>query len=429
MPANYPVLRVLSLALLILPAAGCQRISHQQGMLERESTHAHLSSHQLRVMVNEFVIYFADRIELRADEILAETSDPAIRKNALRWKINGIASCFEAASRPDPLGAYLDVWILNRQMNHFVDSPTGHESFGPWQSIASEECHALEQRLQFINHTLGGRLRLGEDFVAQFAADFPLKSLYFDREPIASRYIEEVQEPGQELFHVVANLNENVDDLKKLSILYANHLPKQARWEAQLLLIDASQIPTIQRPLQDLALATQSIARVAHTVDVIPALVERERLALRGIVEEERLSTLRDVDRMRQDTLGQLEDERELILNTLREERSVVLGALHEERVAVSRNLDSQVERTLRATDDMTLRRVEQMAQRGNILVDRFFWRACQLLAVLGLLALAVYQILVRRSARQNRIKPSPTESETNDPGVIDFDSQQAKAA
>jgi hypothetical protein len=231
------------------------------------------------------------------------------------------------------------------------------------------------------------------------------------------------------LFQVVANLNENIDDLRKLSILYANHLPKQARWEAELLLIDASQISTIQRPLQDLAIARQSIARMAHTVDELPGIVERERLALRGIVAEERLSTLRDVDRMRQDTLEQLEDERSLILNTLREERGIVLGALHEERVVVSRQLDNQVDRTLRATDDMTQRRVEQMAQRGNLLIDQFFWRACQLCAVLGLFAFAVFQILVRRSARRDTVELLPTDTEMNDPAVIDFDSQQAKAA
>ena len=65
MPANYPVLRILSLGLLCFSAAGCRGVSHQQGMLERESTNAQLSSHQLRVMVNEFVTHFADRIELR----------------------------------------------------------------------------------------------------------------------------------------------------------------------------------------------------------------------------------------------------------------------------------------------------------------------------------------------------------------------------
>jgi hypothetical protein len=314
-------------------------------------------------------------------------------------------------------------------MIELFDSPAGHASFGPWQPIASEECYALEQRLEHINRSLGGELRLGKEFVAKFAADFPLTSLYFDREPIASRYIEEVQEPGRELFQVVANLNENIDDLRKLSILYANHLPKQARWEAELLLIDASQISTIQRPLQDLAIARQSIARMAHTVDELPGIVERERLALRGIVAEERLSTLRDVDRMRQDTLEQLEDERSLILNTLREERGIVLGALHEERVVVSRQLDNQVDRTLRATDDMTQRRVEQMAQRGNLLIDQFFWRACQLCAVLGLFAFAVFQILVRRSARRDTVELLPTDTEMNDPAVIDFDSQQAKAA
>ena len=41
--------------------------------------------------------------------ILARTSQPNVRRNALLWKKNGIAAAFRAASRRDPLAAYLDL--------------------------------------------------------------------------------------------------------------------------------------------------------------------------------------------------------------------------------------------------------------------------------------------------------------------------------
>ena len=391
-------------------AAGCQSARSQRGMLERQVNDAQLSSHQLRVMVNEFVIHFTDRVELRADQILANTSDPAIRKNALLWKINGISACFQAASRSDPLGAYLDIWILNRQMTQFFESPAGNQLFGPGQAIALDECHSLERRLQGIDQAVGGDIslgdiRLGENFVANFAADFPVTSLYFDREPIASRYIQEVREPANELMQVVANLDSSVDELKQLSITYAKHLPKQARWEAELFLIDSTQLAVIQRPLQDFSSAAGAVSRIAYVTEAIPSLVERERDALRDIVVDERQQTLRELDRMRAETLVQLEGERSVVLDALREERLAVLEALSGERIAVSRDLQTETTRALQATDVITRRRAEELVQQAPRLVDHFFWRAWQLGIAFAVVAAALAW-LVLRAKRQPANNP-----------------------
>ena len=76
------------------------------------------------------------------------------------------------------------------------------------------------------------KLPHGEGFVEKFATDFPLTTLYFDREPIASRYIQEVREPAQELLQVVVGLEESLAEMRELSIIYAEYFPKKARWEA-----------------------------------------------------------------------------------------------------------------------------------------------------------------------------------------------------
>ncbi len=110
---------------------------------------------------------------------------------------------------------------------------------------------------------------------------------------------------------------------------------------------------------------------------------------------------------------------------------SLVLDTLHDERVAVSRQLDAQVGRSLRITDDMTQRRVEQVARHGNQLVDYFFRRFCQFAAALGVIGFAVFQIVVWRRTRRNRNKPLPGDPETKEPDtlIIDADTQRANAA
>jgi hypothetical protein len=417
--------------LTCLLLAGCRHVSAEKGLLEKNAMDTHLSSDQLRVLVNDFAVHFAYSIEADADFILAEASDPAIRQNALRWKSNGISACYRAAARRDPLAAYMDVWILNKQMAQLFRSPPGQHLFGPWQPVALRGCQRREQRLRAISDALGTNLPIDEKFAATFAADYPVHDLYFNRESLATRYIEAVEAPTREMFQAIASLRNNVEELRKLSMIYAEHLPKQARWEAELLLADASRISTVQRPIQDFAVTTQSIARVADTVEGIPEIIAHERHALHEIVRQERRDTLREVDRMRQETMSQLEGERALVLNTLRDERAAVLDALRDERVAVSRQLDGHMATTVRQADDITQRRVDQLAQHGNELVDHFFWRTWQLCAVVGVLAVTVLLLLAWRIARRDPVVRFPEETESNDPGIvsIDFESQRVRAA
>ena len=127
--------------------AGCMNVRSADGLLEQQAPTARLSSRKLRVLVTDYVPQFGHRVEQAADEILAQSSDPHLRRNALLWKSNAIAACFRAASRPDPFGAYLDVWILTRQMTQFFEQPSAHPVFGPWQARALETSRQLEAPL------------------------------------------------------------------------------------------------------------------------------------------------------------------------------------------------------------------------------------------------------------------------------------------
>lgn len=374
------------MTILCCLCAACQRIP-TVGLLERDVKEPHITSHQLRVLVNEHVVFSSHRLELCADNIIARNPDNAVRKSALLLKINGIAACFQAASRHDPLAAYLDLWVLNRQMMHLFESPVGHELFGPLQAEATAECHALDERLQSISQMVGSDLRHGEEFVEKFACDFPLNGLHFDREPIASRYIEEVRTPSRELIQVVANLDGNIDDLRKLTILYAEHLPKQARWEAELFLIDSTQLSVVQRPLQDLTVAADAVSRIADTTQALPQIIEKEFRVLSALVTKECKETVREVEVMRNQTMIQLGVERSLILAAIRNEREASFASLSQERFAVTSDLKAEVSRVVDATDVITHKRTIELAQHIPKVIDHFFWRTWQFCSVLAIVA------------------------------------------
>ncbi|MCY2974595.1 MAG: hypothetical protein NTW52_08005 [Planctomycetota bacterium] len=370
-----------------------------------------MTSHQLRVLVNEYVVLSSHRVESRADKILADNPDVAIRKSALLWKINGIASAFQAASRQDPFGAYLDLWVLNRQMTQLFESPTGTELFGKWQPEAVAECQFLEERLQRINETVSTDTQHAANFVEKFATDYPLRSLYLDREPMASRYIEEIQTPSKEVIQVIAQMDSNIEALKKLTILYAEHLPKQARWQSELLLIDATQMDVVQRPLQDLTLAANAASRIADTSETVPLILQDELQKVSALITQERLQVTRDVDLMRSETLSQLKGERAIVLAAFQHEREASFAALRQERLEATRDLKEEFSRGLDATDNITRSRMAEMLQQAPNMIDHFFLRSLQVGMCFCLILLVVVILNYFRLARFFRTRSKSTDT------------------
>lgn len=369
-----------------LCAVGCQSLmpTSNKGLLEQLTPEAQLSSHQLRVLVNDFALRFNSRVEEGADRILAQTSERTIRRNAILWKKNATSTAFRAASRTDSLAAYLDLWILNRQMAALFTSPEGSRLFGPFQAIAVETCRDLEPDLKNIYTAIGSDLPLGENFVAKFAADYPLRNLYLERESLSARYVQAVGEPTRELYQVVGQLQENLTELQKLSIVYAEHVPKQSRWEAELLLLDATDIETIAQPLAQFSAMADSVAQVTPIVTAVPLMIHQERHQLQQFVAQERLATMEQIDRMREATMGDIERE-----------RVAVLDAVREERIAAGQQLDMGLTRALYAADEISRQRTDEIAGHGEAMIDHAFgrvqeilWLLIPLVAAIGLLAL-----------------------------------------
>lgn len=382
--------KILLLLLLAVGACavGCQSIlpASKKGLLEQLTPEAQLSSHQLRVLVNDFALRFNSRVEEGADRILDQTSESAIRRNAILWKKNATSTAFRAASRTDSLAAYLDLWILNRQMAALFTSPEGSRLFGPYQSIALETCRDLEPDLKNIYKAIGTDLPLGENFVAKFAADYPVRNLYLERESLSSRYVQAVGEPIRELYQVVGQLQENLTELQKLSIVYAEHVPKQSRWEAELLLLDSANIETIARPLAQFSAMADSVAQVTPIVTSVPQMIDQERHQLQQFVAQERLATMEQIDRMRQATMGDIERE-----------RVAVVDAIRQERIAVGQQFDMGLSRALYAADEISRQRTDEMADHGEALIDHAFGRVHEMLWLLVPLGLLIGLLLLRR--------------------------------
>ena len=153
---NYVPGFVVCLVVMVM-AIGCQSFRETSGLLERHSEIAGMSSVELRAIVDDLVLQYASRVELAADQISTHADDPQVLKNALLWKSNGISACFQAATGRDPLAAFLNIWILNKQSLDLFQRSNESALFGSAQSVAIDTTLQLEQSFDQILERIGMR--------------------------------------------------------------------------------------------------------------------------------------------------------------------------------------------------------------------------------------------------------------------------------
>ena len=66
-------------------------------------------------------------IERTADQIIAGTSDPAVKRAAIELKIDAVPALREALFEPDPINAVIDTWVLLRQLAGYFETGPGRD--------------------------------------------------------------------------------------------------------------------------------------------------------------------------------------------------------------------------------------------------------------------------------------------------------------
>ena len=403
----------------ILPfaALGCQTLQSSDGLLEQESPNAKVSSRQLRIVLDDLVLQYSSQVELAADQIIAENNDPQVRKNALMWKMNSIASCFQAASRRDPLGAYFDIWILNKQSLGLFEKSSDSPLFGESQPIAISATQEIETIMTAVLDLIGDDLPVNEAFANTFAREHPINDLYFQRASITAnytQYIDSIEIKGPELLGVVGDIDQQLDQLQRLSSMYAEFLPKQARWNGELMIMETLQSNAVIASLQNMSLAANGVATIADTTQAIPRLIERERNLLNDAITEERIATMETLEKMRSETLNNFQDERIAVMEQIEVERNTVLKAVEEQRIAATSDLMQLSEDSFAKMDRVVDSKITDIAKHGSDLIDHGFRRLIQLLGAVA--AITVLFGAAFLQLRKHHRAPAGTRPTTDEP-------------
>ncbi len=374
---------LLLVALTAALTAACATAPPQQSVLISSAPDIEMPTTELRLRVYGYGEEFGGDVEKAADRILQATNDPAIERQALRWKINVLSSGQVAAFALDPYIGLYDMWVLAVQMRQFFETGAGRQVFGEYQPIAIETSRELERKADELARSISisGDVSGPRREVEEYAAAHPVTDMHFVRETVTKEFAELLAQERTGGLAVLGDLNTQLGDLSERLKYYAASLPHQFRWQSELLLLDILDQQAVDEFLGDVESIDVSARRLADFGDTLPAVIDEQASEAIRVIGEEAAIALRDVNRQRIETLEWLTGE-----------RIVVIEDLVRERIAVMEDLAAITESAMRRTT---------LVLDGA--VDRAFYRALQLLGLVflgGLLFVFLVRLIWKRPPR-----------------------------
>jgi hypothetical protein len=192
-------------------------------------------------------------------------------------------------------------------------------------------------------------------------------------------------------------LQESLGDITARLDTYNTYLPKQARWQAELLVSDLAHGPEFGTAAANFLVLTQALDKTSNNLDRMPQLaaaarqvalgdLNNQRTAAESFLRQERAQVFDQLTQQRVAAVADLHSERLAATADLRGERQIVLDSLHSEEVAAMHDLNVLSQQTLNDVD-----------QRSRRLVDHLFWRAVELILGALLVAFLIAWALLRR--------------------------------
>lgn len=309
-----------------------------------------LPADRLRIEAVEAGRRFAARVERVSEAIQDSTSSRQIWRNAQRWKINATQAAQDAVFRFEPLVSLLDLYALTVQQEAFFTTPPGDTLFGPFQPTVVSTVKTMRDDLRSYLLTVLPAGREGRllDTVDAWAARFPITTDQFSRYSIEGSAARLISADETSVFAAVGSMEQTVRTLDGRVAMLQGTLPKQARWQAELLARELLPGDAKDSLLRDIGRATAAIDRLSLTASELPGLVTGEREAVLEAVSR----------------------ERQLVVDAITAEREAVLLALRVGGEAAMVAVDSQRRAFLVDLEAATLRIKEATIRELDVVVD-----------------------------------------------------------
>ena len=383
--------------MVILP--GCGSGPTKKTALIKSSKHVETSAAELSARNQSRLGLYSAEIENAADKIILQSPSAVTRRQALEWKAEAIPVLQTALLNTDPVAAALDAWALILQMKAYMEQPAVKQGWGESYPVVTETLNRMEADMEELIQEAApsANLTTARQRVGAWAEAHPIQAGIPSRKSADALLIRQAEQSDLGTRASIRAVAESIGDLTARLDSYNAYMPKQARWQAELLLSDLSRDPEISSAMSGLAVLSRALDRTTGSMEHMPELigqaheavladVEGQRLGLQDFLRDERVQAIDSLHQERIATMADVRSERLAATADLRAERQIVLDALHNEQVAVMNELHAASETAVKDFDTKA---------RG--LIDHFFLRALELLLLALVLCSLLAWFLLRR--------------------------------
>jgi len=409
---------ILLLLVVLMLFTGCAPSAGRQSQLMRQASRAdgeefQMSAAELRFRLNILAGTLVRIVEDTADEILDETSDRDIRLNAMHWKIDSIPIGLRALFHSDPGIALLDFWGFTIQMTNYIETNQDNIYFGRWNSVAVKACRTLEDYVKRLASDVpaDGDVSRAEKILREWAEKNPIAG--FKRESAIPDLTTVAGEDVRGAFETIGSLPSTMEDLAFQMAIYAELLPKQSRWQAELMVDKLVNDQASETGISAIVDVGSSMNRIATVAEELEDVIAFERQKAIQSLRQERLETLVALDTIRIEIqrfisnemgagISELKMERKLATDFLREERMAAMETFSDQIKIILNDIDRQRLLSIQELEAMRLRFTDESVEQGKKLIDHFFWRTLQLsvllIVILSLVGAALWKVLQTRN-------------------------------
>ena len=293
----------------------------------------------IRTMTRAFGAEFISRVARAADSIAEGSADPAIRIEALRWKMNATAACASAVYQSVPEVALLNTWVLCRQMQHYMAATPDSLLLGPRSGIARTVSDELLSQMDTLAAGLLAPDRLAEmaEFTEKYAAAHPVQQMRFAAPDLMLAWVRHLGISDQDYVKTVGSVQEVIADMGDRMSGAARQFGDRVDWTADLIALrmeqdsirdrlsmqldslagDCSRMVLILEHSPQLAdpLAAGFNARIAELIATLDgsmahafAAIDRQRTELQRFVDAQREVLMQEARQTARDTVQNVLD-------------------------------------------------------------------------------------------------------------------------
>lgn len=396
---------ILLLALFLVSLGCASRSTRKTSSINRYKNIT-VSATEFSSRNQSLLAIYSSQIEVAADQIILASTSPPTRRVALLWKSEAIPALQTSLLNTDPVAAVIDSWTFLFQMSAYMEQPAVKDALGPFSQVPPEALKKMDSEMEQLVRTAAPPADI-EDIrrrVRAWANAHPIQAGLSGRKSADFDLIRSTYQDDLGALSSLKALQEGLGDITARLDSYNSYLPKQARWQAELLANDLGRDPALGMAASNFAILSKAAQQSASNLDRIPEMagkarelaiadVDQQRLAVQSFLIGEREQLADEITQQRVDAVADLRGERLAATADLRAERQIVLDAVHAEEAGAMSDLREFSQQTLNDFDRGSRR-----------LADHIFWRALELVLLTLFLSFIGAWILLQRFSSRTAI-------------------------